>query len=124
MSVRFVLRLRSAAPAPRLALLASAALALGLAAPARAAVPTPEFPPTWFGEESVASTDGAVGFLVNPAAGGVRYPSELALSLGEVEPDRRLTRGVWSFGGFAVERAISRTGSGRISWASSRVTSG
>jgi protease-4 len=78
------------------------ALAVGVAATARAAVPTPEFPLTWFGNESVASTDGATGFLINPAAGGVRYPSELTLSLGEVEPDRRLLRGVWSAGGFLL----------------------
>jgi protease-4 len=77
-------------------------VALAVAGAARAAVPTPEFPLTWFGDESVASTDGAAGFLINPAAGGVKYPTELVLSLGEVEPDRRLVRAVWSWDGLCL----------------------
>lgn len=38
------------------------------------------------GNESAAATDDALGFLFNPAAGGIRYPSELTLGVTRPEP--------------------------------------
>lgn len=69
------------------------------APPIAAAAPTPEFPFTLYGNESVAATDGASGFTLNPAAGGLRYPSELLLALSLFEPSGRLYRGAFSNGG-------------------------
>ena len=49
------------------------AATLALASLPVAAAPTPELPLPLFGNESVAATDGASGFTLNPAAGGLRY---------------------------------------------------
>lgn len=90
------------APTPAVAhRLLLAMLAMLLALPATAA-PTPEFPMPLFGNESVAASDGAWGFMVNPAGGGLRYPAELLASLTDLEPTGRLYRGVWSKGGAAI----------------------
>ncbi len=62
-----------------------------------------------FGNESVATTDGASGFDVNPAAGGLRYPAELMLSYTDLErADRSLLRGIGSWGGFGFGLAHDR----------------
>ena len=91
-----------------------AALTVALLLPARVHAAAAAFPLALFGNESVATTDGATGFFFNPAAGGLRYPSELTLSLSEIasvedprgragiEPSRRLVRVAGSSGGFAV----------------------
>lgn len=93
-----------------LALLATTALAPRLLG----AAPTPEFPLTLFGNESVAASDGATGFTVNPAAGGLRYPAEMLLSLTDLEPTGRLYRGAYSQGGAGL--AISFPENGPRSW--------
>jgi protease-4 len=93
---------------PRVPLLAVIA-SIALAASARAA-PTPELPPTLFGNESVTSTDGASGFLLNPAAGGLHYPGELLLALTDFEPSGRLYRGAYAQGGVGVAASIPRDG--------------
>ena len=96
-------RLRSAlAPAVLLVL-------AGAARPA-AAAPTPEFPEPLFGNESVAATDGASGFMVNPAAGGLRYPGELLLALTDFEPTGRLYRGAYAHGGSGLAVSTSPGG--------------
>lgn len=43
--------------------------------------------PDYHGNESAAATDDAIGFLVNPAAGGIRYPAEIAFGFTEPVPD-------------------------------------
>ena len=86
-------------------------LAAFAAAPASAA-PTPDLPETLYGNESVAATDGAWGLVVNPAAGGLHYPSELLVSLSDLEPTGRLYRGAWTHGGAGLA-ASSQTGGAR-----------
>jgi protease-4 len=76
----------------------------------------PELPPVLFGNESVATTDGASGFLVNPAAGGWRYPSELMLSWGEFDDGPRTLRGVLSGGGFGIAGAHVEDGPSAVSF--------
>ncbi|MGH7731081.1 MAG: signal peptide peptidase SppA [Candidatus Eiseniibacteriota bacterium] len=80
-------------------LLSTLAATLSLAPLPVAAVPTPELPLPLFGNESVAATDGAWGFTLNPAAGGLRYPAELLAALTVLEPSGRLYRGAYSHGG-------------------------
>src|SRR5262249_24362581 len=80
---------RGAGGPPRAALrgaLAAAALLTRLAFPAQATAPTPLPPVLLYGDESVADCDGARGNLFNPAAVGLRYPSELVLSWARFEP--------------------------------------
>lgn len=74
----------------------------------------PHFRPGFYGNESVAVTDNAAGFLVNPAAGGFRYRNEFLLSWGRFEngspslpPDvsassQNLMRAAFSAGGFGL----------------------
>lgn len=59
-----------------LALAAALACARTAAAPAQAAI----LPPQLEGHESVATADGALGTLFNPALVGLRYPSELLIA--------------------------------------------
>lgn len=66
------------------------------------AAPTPSFPLAPLGDESVAAADDAGAFLVNPAAGGVRYPRQLALVLGGPTPDPTGLLGIGSAGGFGA----------------------
>jgi protease IV len=73
--------------------------ALGAAASPAAGAATPDLPEPLFGNESVAATDGASGFLLNPAAGGLRYPGELLLALTDFEPTGRLYRAVYARSG-------------------------
>ncbi len=94
---------------PGLILLALAALARPLAA-----APTPEFPLALYGHESVAASDGAWGFTVNPAAGGIRYPSELLLAWSALEPSGRLYRGAYANGGAGL--AVSFPEDGPRAW--------
>jgi protease-4 len=92
-----------ALPMSRRPFLVLTLLVLSARAPSpTAAAPTPELPLPLFGNESVAATDGAWGFAINPAAGGLRYPAELLLSLTDLEPTGRLYRGAWSQGGVGL----------------------
>jgi protease-4 len=88
----------------------------------------PSFPPGLYGDESVTTTDGAAGFLVNPAAGGLRYPSELIVSWGSLEPafpglaagpglaaeSRNTLRGAFSIGGFGLAGSHVQDGANEI----------
>ena len=70
-------------------------------APAHAA-PTPSFPRAPLGDESVAAGDDAGGLLVNPAAGGIRYPRQLLLVLGGPDTSSTGVLGIASAGGFGA----------------------
>lgn len=88
-------------------------LALGavltlVAAPALASAPP--LPPAVQGNESVAASDVAAGWFVNPAVAGLRYPTELMLSWHDREFDERLWRAAASFGGFALAGAHEENG--------------
>src|SRR5262245_58749282 len=74
------------------------------------AATTPELPEPLFGNESVAATDGASGFLLNPAAGGLRYPSEVLLALTNLEPSGRLYRAVYAHSGAGLAVRALRDG--------------
>jgi protease-4 len=87
---------------PRIALPILTLLLLPIAPPPTAAAPTPELPFPLFGNESVAASDGAWGFTLNPAAGGLRYPTDLLLAYSSLEPSGRLYRGAYSHGGAGV----------------------
>ncbi len=88
-----------------------AILAILAIAPAPAAgAPTPEFPQPIFAHESVAATDGAWGFTLNPAGGGLHYPTELLLALTELEPTGRLYRGAYSNGGAGFAASVPTDG--------------
>jgi protease-4 len=76
------------------------ATALGAGSPAQGATPSPAL--LLFGNESVAAADGASGFAFNPAAAGLRYPSELLLSASELEPSGRIVRAQASVEGFGL----------------------
>ncbi len=86
------------------------AVTLARAASPVAGAPTPDFPETLFGNESVAATDGASGFQLNPAAGGLRYPGDLLLALTNLEPTGRLYRGAYSHGGAGFAIRVPRDG--------------
>jgi protease-4 len=66
-------------------------LALLFAAPRAQADPTQPF--VMYGDESVASTDDARAFFVNPAAVGWRYPSELLLAYADRQQGAGRTTG-------------------------------
>ena len=91
-------------PRARLVALALAALAACAtrAAHAGSEAPTPAFPSGPRGDESVAVTDDASGFLANPAAGGLRYPRELQLLLGDGDPGGTRYGVIGSIGGFGA----------------------
>jgi protease IV len=55
-----------------------------------------------FGNESVASGDNANGWLVNPATVGLRYPSELLLSVADLDPGTTRAAGLGNAGGFGL----------------------
>jgi protease-4 len=93
----------------------SFALALALVPAATGAAPVPALPPAPYGNESVAATDDASGFFVNPAAGGLRYPSELMFSWTDPAAGPRLWRGAASSGGFALGGAHLENGPTRLS---------
>jgi len=80
-------------------------VALSAASPL-GATPTPDFPFPIYGNESVAATDNAWGFTVNPAAGGRRYPAELMLSYSALEPKGNVYRGALSHDGAGVVISI------------------
>ncbi|MFI5370855.1 MAG: S49 family peptidase [Candidatus Eisenbacteria bacterium] len=94
--------MRARRPAGGIPLLVACGLAC-VAAPWPAhAAPTPSFPNAPLGDESVAATDDAGAFLTNPAAGGLRYPTQLLLVLGGPTPDPTGVLGAGSSGGFGV----------------------
>lgn len=86
-----------------------AALLVSLALPATGAGAAHAFPFV-YGNESVAATDDATGFLVNPAAGGIRYPDELLLARTDREGEERAWLGALSHegAGFAVRGEAGR----------------
>ena len=90
------------------------AATLALTSLPAAAAPTPELPLPLFGNESVATTDGASGFTLNPAAGGLRYPAELLVAFTDLEPTGRLYRGAYSHGGAGL--AVSFPEDGTRAW--------
>ncbi len=92
-------------PAHRTALAAAFLSGALLASPPYASAQAPDLPPAIYGNESVAATDGASGFFVNPAAGGRRYPNELMLSWAELAPSTTVLRGVLAAGGFGIAGA-------------------
>ncbi len=84
---------------------ALAMFALSGAAPVRATV-APPFADGPFGNEGVATTDDATGFLFNPAAGGYRHRSELQFTYGEREDldgtRHRILQGLGQYHGLAL----------------------
>jgi protease-4 len=88
------LALRTLTTAALLGALASAAMA-----------EAPPFADGPLGNESVAVTDDAAGFLFNPAAGGWRHRNELQFTYGEIEDTtgvkHRLLRGILQYHGLA-----------------------
>lgn len=78
--------MRRPSPFRRAAALAAAALVFAAAA-ARAELPPPELPTALAGDETVAGVDDARALLVNPAATGARYPSELFLAFARADRD-------------------------------------
>jgi protease-4 len=77
-----------------------------------AAAETPPFGDGPLGNESVAVTDDATGFLFNPAAGGWRHRSELQFTYGEIEDvagaKHRLLRGLGQYHGVAFSASQVR----------------
>jgi protease-4 len=88
--------------APGRRAIARAAFLVFLSAASSAFASSADLPPVLYGNESVVATDGASGFFVNPAAGGLRYPNELLLSWSDLEPSTTVLRGALALGGFAL----------------------
>jgi protease-4 len=82
--------------------LAAAALALALARPAHAVSATPELPLLLYGNESVATADGARGQLFNPATVGLGYHSELLFSWTREQPTAETNHVLGSAGWFGI----------------------
>ena len=82
--------------------LAALLLALALAAPAAAVAPTPELPLLLYGDESVATADGARGQLFNPATVGLRYPSELLFSWTRGDPQQETNHVLYAWRGLGL----------------------
>src|SRR6185295_17681701 len=83
--------------------------ALPFTAPALAA-PPPQLSEPLYGNESVATTDGAWGLTVNPAATGLRYPAELLLAYTGFEPDGQSYRGAWAKRGAGLSANVVNGG--------------
>ncbi|MBI5711735.1 MAG: S49 family peptidase [Candidatus Eisenbacteria bacterium] len=98
-----VSRARATAPVRFRRLVATLALATCAASAARAAAPSPDPQVLLYGNESAATADDARGLLFNPAAVGVRYPSELFVSWTRWGPKRELNNQVLALGGFALQ---------------------
>lgn len=93
----------------RLAVAAVAVVGILAAAPAAAQAPAPLL----HGNESAAATDDAIGFLVNPAAGGLRYPVEFAF--GFTRPESGDDRGFGALATQGLGLALEDRG-GRRAW--------
>mgnify|MGYP001563240159 FL=1 len=78
-------------------------LAACAALSAHATALTPDQPVLLYGNESAATADDARGLLFNPAAVGVRYPSELFVSWTRWSQRRELNNQVLALGGFALQ---------------------
>ena len=72
--------------------------ALGVVAAPAHAQPAPLL----YGNESAAATDDAIGFLVNPAAGGLRYPAELTAGFTRPEPGGKHWMGALATNGLGL----------------------
>jgi protease-4 len=70
--------------------------------PAIAAAPAPSANLFLDGVESVAQPDGPVSLLFNPAAAGVRYPSEFALSMLDARVGKDAYRGAFGKSGLVL----------------------
>jgi len=86
-------------------------LAALLPAPAAAVAPTPPRELLLEGDESVATTEGARAMLFNPAALGLRYPSELRVSWSRLQPRGEVNHELLALGGFGLmaERVKDRS---------------
>src|SRR5690348_3476612 len=94
-------------PAPPASALAATCAALALVASLAAArALTPRLPLTLEGDESVAATDDARAFLFNPAALGLRYPSELLVAFGRADAHHEYNTelATWRRLGFVAQR--------------------
>ena len=67
-----------------------------------------------FGDEGVATVDGARGLEFNPAALGLRYPGELLLAFGESGPRQRTWGGIGTAGGFGIGYSGAESGESAI----------
>ena len=83
-----------------------------------AAAETPPFADGPLGNESVAVTDDAAGFLFNPAAGGWRHRSEFQFTYGEIEDvagaNHRLLRGLMQYHGVGFSASQVRDDQQRV----------
>ena len=80
--------------------LVAASLIAALASPAAASVPAPSLSPLLFGNESAAYPEGPAALLFNPAASGIRYPSEFALTMLDPKAGDDAWRGSFAIRGF------------------------
>ncbi len=71
----------------------AALLVLAVSPPVSASPAPPSTPAPVYGNESAAAADAGASLLFDPAALGLRYPSELALSYGEDAAGRAAWRG-------------------------------
>lgn len=95
---------------------------------ARASALTPDQPLVLYGDESVASTDDARAYLVNPAAIGQRYPGELLLAWARRDDTHSWNTGVGTWRrlafGFTQQRDTSQSYGIGLSAGSPRVRLG
>jgi protease-4 len=81
------------------ALVATLTFAPPLARPALAVAPTPTQPYLLYGNESIATADGAEGALYNPALVGLRYPAEALVSFSRYNFASESNDGLFSWKG-------------------------
>ncbi len=75
---------------------------LAAAPPAAAVALTPAQPHLLYGDESVATADGARGQLFNPATIGLRYPTEFVFSWTREHPRGQINDALFTAGGFGL----------------------
>src|SRR5438093_3765284 len=69
---------------------------------------TPPPLPLLFGNESAAYPDGPAALLFNPAASGLRYPNEFALTFIDPLHGDEAWRGALAIGGFSIASSFER----------------
>ena len=82
--------------------LAALVVLLAVAPRAAAVALTPPQPLLLYGDESVATADGARGQLFNPATIGLRYHSEFLFSWTRENPGSEVNHGLFAAGGFGL----------------------